>query len=237
MAAQATPTYTLATGKPEEPIVKELVYKYGFSNIAWPIVLSQGERTLAYVYEKNKRNDINSESDLRPESNLGLTSFFIDYTSEPRRVLPSTDFFTDFIDPKYNCSYDYILNSPYETVDLDYVWYTGRIFKGFELTTFYVNFDSHDLARNLISKMNRRPSWQGPNGAQALRKIIDSAFDLRIDYYLVCVNTISKVGSDIKTNGNVCLFRLNHEQINRLERGLPPTETEFLSFAEFLEWL
>lgn len=237
MAAQATPTYTTATGKPEEPIVKELVNKYGLSNVTWPIVLSQGESTIAYMYENNKKNDINSESDFRPESKLRIPSFFIDYTSEPRRVLPNTDFFTDFIDSIYTCSYDYILSSPYETVDLDYVWYTDKIFKGFELTTFYVNFDTHDLARNLISKMNRRPSWQGPNGAHALRKIIDSAYDLGIDYYLVCVNTISKVGSDIKTNGNVCLFRLSHEQINRLERGLPPTDTEFLSFDKFLEWL
>ncbi|MDP3014395.1 MAG: hypothetical protein Q8M92_09150, partial [Candidatus Subteraquimicrobiales bacterium] len=181
--------------------------------------------------------DINSESDLRAESKLILPTYFIDYTSEPRRVLPNTNLFTDFFDSRYSCSYDYILNSPYATVDLDYVWYTKDIFKGFELTTFYMNFDTHDRANDLISKMNRRPSWQGPNGARAIRKIIDSAYDLGIEYYLVCVNTIANVGSDIKTNGNVCLFRLNHEQINRLERGLPPTDTQFLSFDKFLEWL
>lgn len=234
---QAAPTYPLATGKQEEPIVRALIGKYGLERILWPIVLSQGDTTIAYLYEKNANNGINAEHDTRPPSAANLPGFFLDYTSQPRRAAPPADFLRAFLDERYGCSYDYVPGSTYSTVDLDYVWNTGNGFRGFELTTFWMDFHSHQRASELVAKMNRRPSWQGPNGAHALRKIVDSAADLGIDYYLVCLNTESKVGSAIKTSGNVYFFRLTHGQIDRLSRGMPPMDANFCSFEQFLGWL
>ena len=236
-AAQTVPTYSIATGKPEEPIVRELIDKYGYDNISWPIILNSDNKTIAYLYERNEKNKINSEYDNRPSSSSGLPTFFLDYTSHPRQIAPRADFLINFVDEKFSCSYDYIINSPFSTVDLDYVWNFEGGFKGFELTTFWMDFYSHSRAAELVSKMCRRPSWQGPNGAHALHKIVDCAADLGIDYYLVCVNTVSKVGSNIKTSGNVFFFRLNHEQIDRLSRGLPPQYYQFCNFSQFLDWL
>ena len=50
--AQTNPTYEMATGKAEKPIIDELVRKYGASNVSWPIVLIQNDRIVAYLYEK-----------------------------------------------------------------------------------------------------------------------------------------------------------------------------------------
>ena len=241
-AAQTVPTYSNATVKPEEPIVRELVAKYGYANISWPIILSNEGRTIAYLYEINEKNKINSEHGCRPSSSSGLPNFFLDYTSNPRKIAPRVDFLINFIDEKFSCSYDYIIKTPsrshLSTVDLDYVWNFGDGFKGFELTTFWMDFYSPSRAAELVSTMCRRPSWKGVDGAHALHKIVDCAEDLGIDYYLVCVNTLSKeVGSNIKTSGNVFFFRLNHRQIERLSRGLPPQDYQFCNFSQFLDWL
>lgn len=193
--AQTNPTYGLATGKSEKPIIDELVRKYGASNVTWPIVLIENNRTVAYLYEINSKNMINLEMDSRPGSRARLLSYYLNYTKTPRESLPHEKVFDEFLAPQYTCSYDYIVNSPFSTVDLDYVWYNGSNYKGFELTTFYVDFTSHAKALDLISKMNRRPSWQGADGAHAFHKIVDSAIDLGVDYYLVCANTVSNVGS------------------------------------------
>lgn len=238
MAAQVVPTYSIAAGKTEAPIVNELAGKYGKENISWPIVLSEKDKVIAYLYERNFKNKVNSETGARPLSQAGLPNYSLDYTSSPRYVDQSVQFLNNFIDAKYSCSYDYIVKSSFSTVDLDYVWKTEQGFKGFELTTFFMDFYSMERAAYLISTINRRPSWQGANGAQALHKIVDCADDLGIDYYLVCVNTVSKeVGSDLKTSGNVYFFRLNHDQIERLSNGLPPNGAHFCSFKEFLDWL
>lgn len=237
IVAQTNPTYAYATGKSEQPIVNELIKKYGRANVTWPIVLIQDDKTIAYIYEKNAKNTLNLEMDSRPGSKKHLLSYYLNYLKMPRESLPQEPFFNQFMDSKYSCSYDYIINSPFSTVDLDYVWYNGSNFKGFELTTFYVDFKTHDKARDLISKMNRRPSWQGPEGARAFHKIVDSAADLGVDYYLVCANTVSNVGSDLKTNGNVCLFRLTHSQVDLIQSGKAPKDTEFMTFSDFLAWL
>jgi len=236
-AAQTVPTYGIATGKSEEPIVKELVIKYGLENIVWPIILSQDNSTKTYLYERNSKNRINNRDDVRPKSESHIPDTFIDYESTPRVIEPWRSELEHAIDECYSCSYDYIISSPYSTVDLDYVWTTSSGWKGFELTTFYVEFINKDRAANLVSKINRRPSWQGPNGAHALYKIVDSSEDLSIDYYMVCVNTISKVGSSIRTDGNVFYFPLTRTQIDRLSSGQPPIDAEFCSFDDFLEWL
>lgn len=235
--AQTSPSYSNATSKSEKPIIDALIKKYGFSNVTWPIVLIENDRTIAYLYEKNSKNNINLEMDSRPGSKAHLFSYYLNYMKIPRESLPQEPFLQQFLKPEYSCSYDYIVNSPFSTVDLDYVWYNGSNYKGFELTTFWVDFSSHAKALDLISKMNRRPSWQGPNGAHAFHRIVDSASDLGVDYYLVCANTVSRVGSDLKTNGNVCVFQLTHRQVELIQNGYPPENSKFMTFTDFLKWL
>lgn len=235
--AQANPTYEFATGKSEKPIVDALVRKYGSSNVSWPIVLMENDQTVAYLYEYNEKNKLNRIMDSRPGSRSHVLSYYLMYSKTGRWSVPRNEFLTGFLSEKYSCSYDYILEpaSPYSSVDLDYVWYNGRNFKGFELTTFYMDFYSHDRALCLISQMNKRPSWRG--GPKAFHKIVESASDLGVDYYLVCANTVSRVGSALKTDGNVCLFQLTHEQVDLIAGGKPPQRTLFLTFSEFLAWL
>lgn len=236
--AQTNPTYSIATGKPEKPIVDALINKYGETSISWPIILNNDIKTIAYYYEKNNQNKINTQEDIRPKSKKNIPSFFIDYTLETRIICPYDKFFKPFVEEQHSCSYDYIPTSKYySTIDLDYVWFTGENFFGFELTTFWVPFTNKAKAEDLISKINRRPSWKGANGAHALRKIVDSAEDLNIEYYMVCVNTVSKVGSAINTDGNVYFFRLDHKQIDRLEEGAAPLNAVFCTFQEFIDWL
>lgn len=165
MAAQTTATYSMAAGKSEEPIVKELESKYGSENISWPIVLGSEGETLAYLYERNERNLTNRVDDIRPISKSDIQSHFIDYTSTPHVQEPKAEYLAEIAEERYTCSYDFIPSSQYTTVDLDYVWNTGNGFRGFELTTFWVEFSTKEKALRLVSMMNRRPSWKGPGGA------------------------------------------------------------------------
>lgn len=103
MAAQALPSYKIATGKTEAPIVNKLIEKYGYFNLSWPLVLINGTNIIEYLYEKNSKNEINSTSDYRPKSSSGIQERFIDYTSSPRVVEPYSAKFDDFISKKYNC--------------------------------------------------------------------------------------------------------------------------------------
>lgn len=235
--AQTTPTYKYATGKSEKPIVDVLIEKYGFSNVTWPIVLIKNNKTIAYLYEKNSKNELNLEMDSRPGSKAHLSSYYLNFVDRPRSTTPQADFLKPFIQDKYSCSYDYVVESAFSTVDLDYVWYNGKNYKGFELTTFYMNFTSHARALELIAKMQKRPSWNGPDGAHAFHRIVDSATDLGVDYYVVCANTLNKVGSPLKTDGNVCLFPLTHEQVDLLQAGKAPNNSSFMPFREFISWL
>lgn len=236
--AQATPSYGLATGKPEKPIVDALVKKYGHQSVVWPIALSDSTSTLAYIYERNSNNLINSQGDIRPKSNSGVGEFYLDYTAQPRLIVPNEPLFSQFIKPQFNNSYDYILSSinrGYSTVDLDYVWHNGRIFRGFELTTYWVDFSSEAEAKRLVSTMNRRPSWSGPNGAHALHKVAAASQDLNIEYHMVFANTVGKVGSALKTNGSVLYFPLTAAAVNLLSKGQVPSNSIFCSFQSFID--
>ena len=237
--SQTTPNYPYATGTAEKPIIDALVEKYGTMALTWPIVLSgsTGE-TLAYLYERNAQNQINSQDDIRPKSQSNMRSYFINFASSPRVVVPPSEFLQPFLSSSFGNSYDYILQQQtYSTVDLDYVWYTGAGFKGFELTTFWVSFTSEAEARRLVSMMNRRPSWAGPNGAHAMLKIALAARDLNVDYYLVCANTVGRVGSALNTNGNVLFFPLTSNAITVLSNGQVPANATFCTFRQFLSWL
>ncbi|MBT5926416.1 MAG: hypothetical protein HOH33_07335 [Verrucomicrobia bacterium] len=231
-AAQTKPTYKTATGKAEAPIVDTLIKKYGYKNICWPIVFSKKSKSVAYIYERNKTNLINNQNDVRPASKSGIPTHFLDYTCCPR-VSSGTAISKDIISERFSCSYEFVIESDFSSVDLDYVWKTKDGFRGFELTTFYVPFGTKENAARLVSMMNRRPSWKGVNGAHALHKIATSAEDLSIKYYIVCVNTVGKVGSEIATDGDVFLFRLTNTNIERISSGQVPLQSSFMPFNVF----
>lgn len=239
--SQAKPTYEYAVGKSEKPIVDELIKKYGFFNVTWPIVLIKDNMTYAYLYERNSKNRLNRLMDSRPGSKSHLLSYYLRFDKSPRYYIPKADFLKPFIQDEYNCSYDYILKatqSPFSTVDLDYVWYNGSSYKGFELTTFHMDFSSHKRALELIAQIGKRPSWKGIEGPKAFHKIVDSAEDLGVDYYIVCANTVDKkIGSNLKTDGNVCFFPFTHEQVDLLQKCKAPINSRFMTFQEFLNWL
>lgn len=234
---QATPSYEFATGKPEKPIVDALVCKYGLQSVVWPIVLSDHTGTLAYIYERNQHNQINAPGDTRPQSHAGVGGFYLDYTTQPRLIEPPDAFFQPFMQLRFGSSYDYILsplNGGCSTVDLDYVWHHGNGFRGFELTTYWKTFATEAEAKRLVATMHRRPSWGGPNGAHALLKVAAAAQDLRIDYHMVCANTVGNVGTALKTDGNVLHFPLTEAAVHSLSRGRVPHNAVFCTFAVFL---
>jgi hypothetical protein len=240
MAKQNKPKYPHVTSIANPVIVNALERKYGTKNVIWPIVLIEGERIIGYLYERNDQNAVNAERDHRPISKAGLPSFFLDYTTMPRRIIPAASFLEPFMAPEYRCSYDYITssdNSLYSTVDLDYVWANGESWKGMELTTFKVEFVDREKAEKLIRKLHKRPSWQGPEGPHGLRKIVETSGDLGIDLFMACVNTVGGVSNQYKTDGNVYWFPLNLNQINRLVNGELPDNARFDSFSAFLQWL
>ena len=238
--SQTVPTYPYATGKAEKPIVDALVAKYGANALTWPIVLSQTATgaTQAYLYERNATSQINAQGDVRPQSTSGLLEYFLDYTSMPRLITPAASFLQPFVASQFSSSCEYILQQQiHSTVDLDYVWHSGNGFKGFELTTFWVEFTTEAEAKRVVSMMYRRPSWRGPNGAHAMHKIADAAADLNVDYYLVCANTVGRVGSSLNTNSNVLLLPMTHASINALSNGQVPANAAFCTFQQFLAWL
>ena len=238
MTPQTNPKYSHVTSIANRVIVNALKRKYGRENVIWPIVLIKGKRTIGYLYERNDQNVVNTEQDRRPISKAELPSFLLDYTTMPRRIIPAASRLGPFMAPEYRCSYDYITdyitNSSYSTVDLDYVWMQQSGWKGMELTTFWVEFVNRTRAEQLIKKLHRRPSWQGPEGPHGLRKIVEASDDLGIDLFMVCVNTVGGVSNQYKTDGNVYWFPLSHDQIDRLVRGHLPTDANFDSFSAFL---
>lgn len=122
------------------------------------------------------------------------------------------------------------------SVDLDYVFLTNTGWKGFEFTTFYMPFTNKEKAERLVSTLKRRPSWRGQEGAIALRKIVASSMDLNVDFYFIAANTTGKeIGSPINTDGNCLIFKLDYEQISRLEKGDKPTECKFGKFRDFCD--
>ena len=237
MAAQTSPKYAEVTSVANPIVLRTLTEKYHGTNVVWPIVLIQGNSIVSYLYERSKKNTINNSDDSRPRSSSGLGSHFIDYSSDPRRIIPMNALLKPFVSPEFTCSYDYVVNSPYSTVDIDYAWKKENQWKGIELTTFWMEFTSQNRAEDLISKLHRRPSWQGPEGPHGLRKIVEAAQDLGISLHMVCVNTVEKVSNQFRTDGNVYRFPLSPAQIDRLVKGAVPEKGVFSTFAEFLEWL
>jgi len=235
--AQTTPNYPHMTSLSNRIVLEKLIEKYGYENIVWPLVWMEGEPTMWYTYERIDLSDVNSKGDSRPVSKSGLSSHFVDYLSNPREIVPANPALNESVDLKYKCSYEYVIGSKYATVDIDYAWLKDGSWRGLEFTTFWKDFSSRAIVEDLTIKMNRRPSWQGQAGAHGIRKLIEAANDLGIEYYLVGVNTTGGVSNNIKTDGNYFSFRLTHEAIDNILAGRLPDGYNFGKFSEFLDWL
>ena len=234
---QMTPNYPYMTSSVNEVFIKPLVDKYGSKNVIWPIVLIKDDRINKYLYEINNINNINGINDNRPESSISIPSYLIDYSSVPRRILPDDGILNNLIDKTYSCSYEYITQvEGYFSVDLDYVWYLKR-WKGIELTTLWMPLKNKYEAERLIKMFSRRPSWNGPNGPHGIRKQIAAANDLKIDYWMVCVNSEKGVSNSIVISGNAFWFKLTNENINRILNKEAPVNSIFGTFDELLAWL
>ena len=233
---QTPPTYSHMTSLSNDFITTYLVNKYGFHNVVWTIIWMQRDEIRAYLYERNELNKINHPDDNRPNSKSGLRKAFIDFTKEyPNQGVNEN---SNLVTEDYPNSYGYVLQSDNtNTVDLDYVWYDGEKWKGIELTTWFVPFESKDKALELVKKINRRPSWKGVNRAHGTKKIVLASKDLEVEFKMLCVNTNGGVSNDILEDGNALIFPLTIDNIELLLKGKEPSNTEFGALKDILNKL
>ncbi len=235
MSPQSKPSYPSQIGKIEPEVLKILELNYGLKNISNLICFFHKDLAdpIAYIIEEN---ELNLGYKNLPQSRNGISFLEVCLSSSPKKINPILKNIPLDKIKKYNSWSGFILsddNTEFVSVDLDYIFKTKRGWKGFEFTTFYMPFKSKEVSERLISKMNRRPSWKGPGGAQALRKILNSSQDLKLDLFLVAANTIGRVGSEIDVDGNCYVFELSHQQIDNLESGKPPANGIFGKFKDF----
>lgn len=233
---QTPPNYPYMTSLSNDFITTYLVNKYGFHNVIWTIVWMKRDESRAYLYERNELSKINHPDDNRPNSKSGLKNVFIDFTKEyPNQGVNEN---SKIINEDYQNSYEYVLqNNDTNTVDLDYVWFDGKKWKGIELTTWYVPFESKDKALELIKKINRRPSWKGSKKAHGTKKIVLASRDLQVDFKMLCVNTKGGVSNDILEDGDALIFPLTIDNIELLLKGKEPSDVEFGALKDILKQL
>ena len=234
---QAIPSYINSIGKIETDISINLSRKYGYKNILNIICFGKiiNNRTAFYILEKN---EINVGFKNLPKSKKNIPFVFLDLKSGTRKLYPNYKELQFLIDDEYKSLMEFTLskkNNDYYTIDIDYVFKGLNSWKGFEFTTFYMPFKNKYEAERLISKINRRPSWKSIHGARSLKRIVNDCEDLDIDLYMVCANTLGKVGSKLNLAGNCYIFKLSIDQINNLEKGKPPTNGILCPFKEFIE--
>ena len=219
------------------PIIQSYIKEtYGKDNLCWPIVWLKEDQIIWYTYERTRKCDTNQPSTNKPSSLAGKSSYFVDYLSNPRVMVPLKKELLPSIGPMYNCSYDYIPTSEYNTVDIDYVWKKTESWVALEFITWHKRFTSVEEAERLISFINRRPSWQGPAAQIAIKKQIDAAKDLGCKYTMGCVNS-EGVSNKIVTDGNAYWFELNTNQLDRLLNARVPEGAVFGTFKQFLNSL
>lgn len=236
--AQMSPSYPFMTSQVNEIFVNPLVGKYGFENVIWPIAIVEKNLINCYIYEVNSTCSINSKDDNRPSSKANLINYFVDYTSEPRVIIPPFEKLVPFIDNSFQCSYDFIVKSDeFQSVDIDYVWFNKSYWKAIELTTVWKPLSSKEEAERLVKMFNRRPSWGGASGAHGIRTLINASVDLSLDYYFVVVNSKDGVSNNLDTNSNAFWFPLNHENVDRILQGHAPINSEFSNFSDLTNWL
>ena len=236
--AQLPPKYGHMASCANPIIQNHLRHQYGSENVCWPIVWIQNNAIQWYTYELTNYCDTNSEHGNRPRSRSGKPNFFVDYLTKPRRIVPNEPLLSSSVSGSYECSYDYITKqSRYVTLDLDYVWRKEDEWLALEFTTFWVPFNTREIAEDKVAKINRRPTWRRSVSPPILKQI-EAAEDLGcVRYIMGCVNTVVDVSNEIKTDGNAVWFDLDPAQVNRLVRGEVPTNANFDTFRRFLSIL
>ena len=235
MSPQTKPSYPSQIGKIEHEVLEILNKNYIKENIGNVICLFRKNVSdpIAYIIEKNELN-LNFRN--FPQSKKRIPFLEINLSSSTKKIEPILGSIPLDKIKKYSSLSGFILsneNTEFISVDIDYIFKTNKDWKGFEFTTFYMPFKSKEVAEGLISKMNRRPSWRGPNGARALRNILTCAQDLKVDLFLVAANTVGRVGTKIDIDGNCYVFKLSDQQIVNLENGKPPINGSFGKFKDF----
>ena len=232
------PKYPLMTSSVNRVISNPIIEKYGFENIIWPIVVIKDNKIHSYLYEKSDFCNINSIDDNRPSSISFKKTFFIDYTKQELKIYPKSNDLLEFVAKGMKCSYDRDLSmTSYNTADLDYVWKVNNKWKAIEFTTLWMPLFSKAESERLVGLFNRRPSWKGSNGPHGMRKLIDAAHDLDIEYWMVCANSKKGVSNNIITSGNSFWFKLTHDNIDRILKGYPIVNSHFGSFTDLIDWL
>lgn len=229
---QTKPSYPNEINKIDKNIKEVLFQKYSINKVCNIICLfKQNEFPSYYFLEKN---ELNLKTTKLPKSKRKIPFVRIDLTSNNKIIHPNYEELSFLKLITHQNLSDYILseqNKFYNSIDLDYVFLSNKGWIGFEFTTFYMKFTNKKEAERLISKINLRPSWK-TNGALALKNIYKCSIDLDINFFLVCANTIDKVGSKIDIKGNCYIFKLNYDEITRLENGLGPSKGVFCKFSE-----
>jgi hypothetical protein len=238
MAPQMIPNYPYMTSGVNNIFSKPLIERYGLQNVIWPIVLISENQIHSYLYEVNEKTNINSQNDNRPDSQAQLINFYIDYTKDPRSIIPPSNELIELISDNYNTSYEAIVKSKeFNSVDLDYAWKTGVGWKAMEFTTLWMPLKNKREAERLIKMFVRRPSWKGTHGPHGIRILINASDDLQMNYWMVCANSVKGVSNELVTDGNAFWFQLNHENIDRIINGYAPAYSEFGTFEDLISWL
>ncbi len=234
MQKQTNPTYGQYIGKSDPVVADRLIEKYGY--FLNPIIIRTLQQSrIFYLYELTIEDYVKYPS---PTSRNGRTSFVLDFKN--RTFYPQCEMLPLKEMMEGENTYEFIQNHPfgkrYRTVDVDYLWRADKGWKMIELTTFFVEFQSLQHARNLIATMNRRPSWRG-DGALAWSLLVDVAQDFEAEVFVVCMNSISSSNYQIKEGSKAYIFPLNQENIMRISQGQPPLGDQLLSDLEFAQWL
>jgi len=236
--SQTRPTYGHMTSSVNRLITEPLIKKYGHLNVVNPIVVVKEGAVAFYLYEVTLTSSVNKPNSNKPESLDGIQHYFIDYESSPRRVSPPSKLLDEFMQPKFACCYDFILQQEiYNSVDIDYVWFSGEKWKAMELTTVYTPLTNQAEAERLVKMFYRRPSWTGISGPRAIYTLIEAAADLSLEYYFVIVNSARGVSNELVVDGNAYWFPLTKENVERIVGKSVPLNGRFGPFSEMLSFL
>jgi hypothetical protein len=235
---QVPPKYRHMASCANPVVQNHLRGRYGSENVCWPIVWLKDDAIVFYTFELTQYCDTNSLHGNRPVSLTSKGCHFVSYVDDPRIIEPPESLLVPSIDSKYDCSYDYVTQSEYVTVDLDYVWQRQGEWFALEFTTWYKRFFSRGEAERLVSMLNRRGSWQSVRGPSAIMNQIEAASDLSVcRFIMACVNTRGQVDNNINTEGNAYWFDLDPSQVRRLVDGKLPENASFGTFGSFLQSL
>lgn len=229
-----------AINKQDHLIINTLRTKYN-GEVLWPIIISKlNTDSKRYIYEFSHRHAYNQIDIVdKPLSNSNIPNLFIDYVNKELLGPINENWKSKFLECEdtYNFIQQHDEGNNFRTVDVDYLWKAAGQWKAIELTTFFVSFKAIDVARKVIQKMNRRPTWQGANGMIAWRSIIDFANDINANIYVVCMSSASSTDTTIIPGSNAYIFPLTSENLDRISKGEIPENDVFLSFSEFEAWL